>query len=244
MPINKLFLPILVAVSLPVLQGCVVAATPAVASALAWGGIGFGGYQIFRLTRGGSVNVAIDGPGPDRAVLEQMADLRRPAVWPTPGSGGAVTFTETLETMGDYRPVPPSRVAAVLDAQNIAVDLNDLTTRERVTAFNVTCREFDADSVVASAFQETATEMRLWTGPRATIDMTVRIFYHSCIEQELIFTETLSILVEVGRTAVDERAIARDAGEVLAARFDGLVRGRTTMASVGSDAPLRIAAVD
>lgn len=225
MLVKRALLSIILAALVPTLQGCLVAGPPLL-SAVSAGVLGYSGYTVYKSTEGGSVSVAIDGAEPDRDDLARMAQLRRPAIWPTPGNVGAIVFADKLETLGDYRPHSPSKVAEVLAAKKIAVNLNDLTARERSAAFNTLCEALGADSVIGYAFKGASSESRIWTGVRVKINSALEIYYHSCIDRRPIFNETLNILMESGTTGVSEQIIARDAGEILALRFDGLVRGR------------------
>ena len=237
MSVKRTALIIVAAALVPVLQGCLVAGAPLLlaaaplSTAVVGAVAGYTGYTLYKSTEGGSVSVAIDGAAPGRDVLAQMEQLRRPAIWPTPGNVGAIVFADTLEKLGDYRPVAPSKVSDLLDARRIAVNLNDLTARERTAAFNTVCEALGADSVVAHAFKGASAEGRIWTGVRVKVNSTIEIYYHSCIDRQPVFAETLNILQETGMTTVSEQIVARDAGEVMAVRFDGLVRGRTELVS-------------
>ena len=209
------------------LQGCILPAIPIVGL----GYVGLRGYQMYNLAQGGSVEIAFDGQTPSPTVLANMREMRRPAIWPTPGSVAATVLADTLEGLGNYQPKSPSRVEAVLTARQLPADLNRLTARERTTAFNAVCRELGSDSIVANALKEDLVDSTfigdVW-GKRKT---RFEIFYHSCSTGQTVFSETLGIVVEISSAGVSEQSVARGAGEVVAARFDGLVRGRTELVS-------------
>jgi hypothetical protein len=228
---NRRRLACLLPIVMLILQGCVAAAAPLMYATSA-AVVGYSGYSIYNSAAGGSFEVAFEGEKPGQDVLKQMAQMRRPAVWPTPGSVGAVVFADTLESLGDYRPHPPSKVSEILAARRISVDLSMLTSRERTAAFGSVCKALGADGVVAYASKGHSVDSSFLGGFRVRGKASVEIFYHSCTQDRLVFSETLAILQEAGTSGSSDQIMFHAAGEVLAKRFDGLARGQAQFMTV------------
>jgi len=210
------------------LTGCVAAAAPLAmaAGAAQVGYLGFLGYKVYQTETSGEVQLAFEDEAPTPADVAEMSDFRRPGIWPTPGNLGAVTLAETLEGISPYEPVSPNQLQESLSLSENDLDLRQLTTSERTSLFNEICSKTPADSVIAYIDMGLSGEARFFSLSRPSLTRDVEIFYHACDERSIVFSEKISIVQEMGSTTVSDQETGRVAGEVLALRFDDLVKGR------------------
>lgn len=215
--------------AMPLVQGCVAAAVPGMMamSAASMGFVGFSGYKVYQTSTEGTVQLAFESEQPGEEIVQKMRGLRRPAVWPTPGSLAAVIFAETLEKTGDFEPISPNVVREFIERRGTKSDLSQLMGSERDREFAAICSALHSDSVVAYSDLGLSTQGKFFTLERMNTTKHVELYYFSCPLGAVVFSEKLAIVSEVGGTTTNEQEIARVAGEVLALRFDDLVHGRT-----------------
>ncbi len=213
----------LVLCSALLLGGCVAAAIPLMLASQAAVGA-FAVTKTVQLSTGGSVEMSIgenEVPGQNVMVLAEVSKL---AIWPS--DEGEVFAANKLEQSKAFDLiVTPSKVGKAISEANLDREIGNLTQTEMLQTFQTVCQKTGAEAVVAFKNLGMESHANAWSLSRPSLDYKGRIFIYALQTNQIIFSSTANLKMNLGGSTANNQEVREKAGEMLADKLLELRKG-------------------
>lgn len=198
------------------LSGCMAAIPLMIAAQAASLGMGaFAVTKTVQLSTGGSVEMAIGEnqvPGQNKRVLAEVSKL---AIWP--GDESEVFAADKLQKSNAFGlVVTPSKVSRAIHQANLDREIGNLTQTEMLQTFQTVCQKTGAEAVVAFKNLGMESHTNSWSFDRPSMDFKGRIFIYALQPNQIVFSSTAALKMNLGGSTPNQREVQEKAGEMLA----------------------------